>query len=73
VLERSGVTTQGRTLDELVAMLRDAADLIIKGTDGAIADREVTYDFERLMREDGRRVKLLRCSEFAQTVVRSMG
>jgi len=24
VLERSGVTTQGRTLDELVAMLRDA-------------------------------------------------
>ena len=24
VLERSGVTTQGRTLDELVSMLRDA-------------------------------------------------
>ena len=26
VLERSGVTTQGRTLDELVEMLRDAID-----------------------------------------------
>ncbi len=26
VLERSGVTTQGRTLDELVDMLRDAID-----------------------------------------------
>jgi len=26
VLERPGVTTQGRTLDELVKMLRDAID-----------------------------------------------
>ena len=28
VLERSGVTTQGRTLDELVAMLRDAIEAL---------------------------------------------
>jgi predicted RNase H-like HicB family nuclease len=28
VLERSGVTTQGRTLDELVVMLRDAIDAL---------------------------------------------
>lgn len=28
VLERSGVTTQGRTLDELVMMLRDAIQLM---------------------------------------------
>lgn len=28
VLERQGVTTQGRTLDELVLMLRDAIDLM---------------------------------------------
>ncbi|MFH1109834.1 MAG: type II toxin-antitoxin system HicB family antitoxin [Planctomycetota bacterium] len=28
VLERSGVTTQGRTLDELVDMLRDAIDAL---------------------------------------------
>ena len=28
VLERSGVTTQGRTLDELVLMLRDAIDAL---------------------------------------------
>jgi predicted RNase H-like HicB family nuclease len=26
VLERPGITTQGRTLDELVAMVRDAID-----------------------------------------------
>ena len=28
VLERGGVTTQGRTLDELVLMLRDAIDAL---------------------------------------------
>jgi predicted RNase H-like HicB family nuclease len=28
VLERAGVTTQGRTLDELVVMLRDAIELM---------------------------------------------
>ena len=28
VLERAGVTTQGRTLDELVSMLRDAIEAL---------------------------------------------
>ncbi|MGO0116727.1 isocitrate/isopropylmalate family dehydrogenase, partial [Proteus mirabilis] len=38
----------------------EAADLIIKGMEGAIEAKTVTYDFERLM--DG--AKLLKCSEF---------
>jgi isocitrate dehydrogenase len=46
----------------------EAADLIIKGTDGAISHKKVTYDFERLM--DG--ATLLKCSEFAQTIVDNM-
>jgi isocitrate dehydrogenase len=51
---------------------KEAADLIIKGMDGAIGAAEVTYDFERLMREEGRPAKLLRCSEFGQAVVKHM-
>ncbi|MFI4916502.1 MAG: NADP-dependent isocitrate dehydrogenase [Phycisphaerales bacterium JB060] len=47
----------------------EAADLIIKGMEGAIAARTVTYDFERLM--DG--ATLLKCSEFGEAVVEKMG
>jgi len=47
----------------------EAADLIIKGMDGAIGARTVTYDFHRLM--DGN-PKLLKCSEFAHAVVKHM-
>lgn len=43
----------------------EAADLIVKGMEGAIAAKTVTYDFERLM--DG--AKLLKCSEFGESVV----
>ena len=46
----------------------EAADLIIKGMDGAITAKTVTYDFHRLM--DG--AKLLRCSEFADAVISHM-
>jgi isocitrate dehydrogenase len=46
----------------------EAADLIIKGLNGAIAAKTVTYDFERLM--DG--AKLVKCSEFGAAVVRHM-
>ena len=46
----------------------EAADLIIKGLNGAIAAKTVTYDFERLM--DG--AKLVKCSEFGQAVVKHM-
>ena len=46
----------------------EAADLIIRGMEGAIAAKTVTYDFERLMPG----AKLLRCSEFGAAVVRHM-
>ena len=44
----------------------EAADLIIKGTEGAIANKTVTYDFERLM--DG--ATLRKCSEFGDDLDR---
>lgn len=46
----------------------EAADLILKGMEGAIAAKTVTYDFHRLM--DGAR--LLKCSEFSEEVIKSM-
>ncbi|TCS71581.1 isocitrate dehydrogenase (NADP) [Sulfuritortus calidifontis] len=46
----------------------EAADLIIKGMDGAIRAKAVTYDFARLM--DG--AKQVKCSEFGQEIVRHM-
>ncbi|WP_312584375.1 NADP-dependent isocitrate dehydrogenase [Acinetobacter sp.] len=54
-------------------MLRDmgwieAADLIIKGISGAIAEKTVTYDFERLMPG----ATLLRCSEFGEAIIAKM-
>lgn len=51
----------------------EAADLIIKGMDGAIGARTVTYDFARLMkREGGSRVQEVKCSEFGQAVIHHM-
>jgi len=47
---------------------REAADLIIKGVEGAISKRTVTYDFERLMTG----AKLLKCSEFGKAIIQSM-
>lgn len=54
-------------------MLRDmgwteAADLIIKGIGGAIANKTVTYDFERLMPD----AILLSCSEFGKAIIKHM-
>ena len=51
----------------------EAADLIIKGIDGAIGAKTVTYDFERLMRAEGITAKLLKCSEFGSAVIAHMG
>ena len=51
----------------------EAADLVIKGMDGAIGAKEVTYDFERLMRAEGIDAKLLKCSEFGQAMIKHMG
>ena len=46
----------------------DAADLIIKGMEGAISNKTVTYDFERQMPE----ATLLSTSEFAGAVADNM-
>ena len=46
----------------------EAADLILKGLNGAIASKRVTYDFERLM--EG--ATLLKCSEFGEEVIKNM-
>ena len=46
----------------------EAADLIIKGMDGAIGAKEVTYDFARLM--EG--AKEIKCSEFGTAVINHM-
>jgi len=47
----------------------EAADLIVKGINGAIASRNVTYDFARLM--DG--ATEIKCSAFGQNIVEHMG
>jgi isocitrate dehydrogenase len=47
----------------------EAADLIIRGMEGAIRAKTVTYDFHRLM--DG--ATLVKCSEFGDAVIQHMG
>ncbi len=46
----------------------EAADLIIKGIEGAISSKRVTYDFERLMDN----ATLLKCSEFGTEIIKNM-
>ena len=46
----------------------EAADLIVKGLEGAISAGTVTYDFERLMND----ATLLSCSEFGHALVTHM-
>jgi isocitrate dehydrogenase len=47
----------------------EAADLIIKGLEGAIVSREVTYDFARLMDN----ATELSCSAFGDNMIKHMG
>jgi isocitrate dehydrogenase len=47
----------------------EAADLVIRGMEGAIAAKTVTYDFARMMPG----AKLVKCSEFGAAVVKHMG
>jgi isocitrate dehydrogenase len=47
---------------------QEAADLIYKGLEAAIAAKRVTYDFERLM--EG--ATLLKCSEFGDEIINQM-
>ena len=46
----------------------EAADLIVKGMEGAISAKTVTYDFERLMDD----ATLLSCSAFGEALVHHM-
>ncbi len=46
----------------------EAGQLIEKGIEGAIADKRVTYDFERLMEGATK----LKCSEFGQEIIKNM-
>ena len=46
----------------------EAADLIIKGMNGAIQNGTVTYDFERLMED----ASLVSCSEFGNCIIQAM-
>jgi len=47
---------------------REAAELVIKGMDGAIAAKTVTYDFARLMQG----AKEVKCSEFGSAIISNM-
>ena len=46
----------------------EAADLIVKGLEGAIANKQVTYDFHRLMEGANK----LKCSEFGYEIIKNM-
>jgi isocitrate dehydrogenase len=46
----------------------EAADLVVKGMDGAIAAKRVTYDFARLM--EG--ATELKTSEFGDAIINNM-
>jgi isocitrate dehydrogenase len=46
----------------------EVADLIVKGMEGAIDAKTVTYDFERLMED----ATLLKCSEFGDAIIKHM-
>ena len=46
----------------------EVADLIVKGMEGAVAAKTVTYDFARLM--DG--ATEVKCSEFGDAIIKHM-
>jgi len=51
----------------------EAADLIVRGMDGAIAAHRVTYDFARLMKQEGAGdVVEVKCSEFGDEIIKHM-
>jgi isocitrate dehydrogenase len=52
---------------------QEAADKILKGLDASIQSGAVTYDFARLMRQEGMaNVSELKCSEFATSIIKNM-
>jgi isocitrate dehydrogenase len=46
----------------------EAADLVVKGMDGAISKKTVTYDFARLMTG----ATEVKCSEFGDALISNM-
>jgi isocitrate dehydrogenase len=50
----------------------EAAELILKGMDAAIGKRTVTYDFARLMKQEGHQPTEVKCSEFGQAIINHM-
>lgn len=51
----------------------EAADLIIKGMDGAIGAKKVTYDFARLMKQENvPGVEEIKCSAFGKAIIQHM-
>ncbi len=50
----------------------EAAELILKGMDLSIEKRTVTYDFARLMKQEGMNPTEVKCSEFGQAIIKNM-
>jgi isocitrate dehydrogenase len=67
VVNPGSVTLSGEMMLRHMGWI-EAADLVIKGLDGAIGAKTVTYDFHRLM--EG--AKLVKCSEFGTEVIKHM-
>ena len=64
----SSVILSGVMMFEYIGW-QEVADLIVKGIEGAIISKRVTYDFNRLM-DGGTELK---CSEFGHEIVSNMG
>jgi len=47
---------------------KEVSDLILKGIEKSIAEKKVTYDFERMMPG----AKLLKCSQFADAIIKHL-
>ncbi|MEY4579614.1 MAG: Isocitrate dehydrogenase [Pseudomonadota bacterium] len=67
IVNPGSVTLSGEMLLRHLGWV-EAADLVIKGLDGAIAAKTVTYDFHRQMAG----ATLVKCSEFATEVIKHM-
>jgi len=51
----------------------EAADLVVQGMEGALGARRVTYDFARLMRQEGASdVVEVKCSAFGDEIIRHL-
>jgi isocitrate dehydrogenase len=68
VVNPSSVILSGEMMFRYMGWI-EVADLILKGVNGAIGAKTVTYDFHRLM-EGATKVK---CSEFGDAIIAHMG